>query len=119
MHSISVSSELTTTGSFCKPSFSLHRFSFPFLRYPFSNIPNGSPATAIHAQKRDPRSQPVLKPSIVEDVSMGDEEDDEEGHLLFDDSKDGILLITLLPHFHESDVNPTYAAERRQITKKK
>ncbi|GLT61877.1 hypothetical protein SLA2020_345510 [Shorea laevis] len=78
MYSISVSSELTTTGSFCKPSISLHRFSFPFLRYPFVNIPNRSPATAIHARKRDPRSQPVLKPSIVEDVSMGDEEDDEE-----------------------------------------
>ncbi|GKU90591.1 hypothetical protein SLEP1_g4571 [Rubroshorea leprosula] len=90
MYSISVSSELTTTGSFCKPPISLHRFSFPFLRYPFANIPKRSPATAIHARKRDPRSQPVLKPSIVEDVSMGDEEDDEEEQLLFDDSKDGI-----------------------------
>ncbi|GKU90587.1 hypothetical protein SLEP1_g4568 [Rubroshorea leprosula] len=88
MYSISVSPELTTTGSFCKPSISLHRFSFPFLRYPFAESPNRSPATAIHARKRDPRSQPVLKPSIVEEVSMDDEQDDEEEQLPFDDLED-------------------------------
>lgn len=45
----------------------------------------------IAAQKRDSDAEPILKPTIVEEVSL----DDEEEEALFDDFEDGKHPYTL------------------------
>ncbi|XP_062159404.1 uncharacterized protein LOC133866785 [Alnus glutinosa] len=62
-----------------------HRFSFTYwtyVTYPFPNIHNRS--HIVLSRKRNPEAEPVLKPSIVEEVSLDDEED--QAH--FDDFED-------------------------------
>lgn len=88
---ISVPPKLTMTSSFYKPSSSLSESSFPFRRCTFAKIPYKPLETAIHARKKDPKPQPVLKPSIVEEISMEDEEDQEE-EFLFDELEDDAVL---------------------------
>ncbi|CAL5417560.1 unnamed protein product [Camellia sinensis] len=61
-----------------------HNFSFPFWSYPFAQIPSKS--FVVHAGKKNSHSEPVLKPTIVQEVSMHDED-----HLLFDEFEDGDL----------------------------
>ncbi|KAK6246358.1 hypothetical protein SCA6_009448 [Theobroma cacao] len=84
---------ITCSCSFYKPPGSANKFSFPFWTYPFARIPNKSPSSiAIHARKKNSKSEPLLKPTIVEEVSM-DDEDKEEEQILFDDSEDDESMI--------------------------
>ena len=86
------STTTTCSSSFYKPRGSVHKFSSSFWTYPFSRILNKyySPI-AIHAREKNSKSEPLLKPTIVEEVSM-DEEDEEEEQLLFDDFEDGSFM---------------------------
>ncbi|XWS25015.1 hypothetical protein CRYUN_Cryun27aG0034500 [Craigia yunnanensis] len=87
------STATTCSCSFYKPPGSAHKFSSPFWTYPFSRIPNKSSSPiAIHARKKNSKSEPLLKPNIVEEVSM-DEEDEEEEQILFDDFEDDESMI--------------------------
>ncbi|OMP06719.1 hypothetical protein COLO4_07952 [Corchorus olitorius] len=83
--------------SFRSPPGSAHKFLFPVWAYPFARIPNRSPSSSsitIHARKENSKSDsdPLLKPTIVEEVSM-DEDDEEEEQLLFDDFEDDESMI--------------------------
>jgi hypothetical protein len=74
-----------------------HRFSFTYwtyVTYPFPNIHNRS--HIVLSRKRNPEAEPVLKPSIVEEVSL----DDEEDQALFDDFEDGKDPFTLSLYTH-------------------
>ncbi|XVF64401.1 hypothetical protein PTKIN_Ptkin09bG0166400 [Pterospermum kingtungense] len=84
-----------TTGScsFYKPPGTACKFPSRFWTYPFSRIPNRlSSPNAIRARKKNSKSEPLLKPTIVEEVSM-EEEDDEEEQLLLDDFDDDESVI--------------------------
>jgi hypothetical protein len=76
-----------TASPHCKPSLTNHSFSFPFWPHPCRIISTTS--FLVHAKKRNSKPEPVLKPTIIEQVS-GDDEDKEE-QLLFDDFEDGSL----------------------------
>uniref|UniRef100_A0A2P2KSH0 Uncharacterized protein n=1 Tax=Rhizophora mucronata TaxID=61149 RepID=A0A2P2KSH0_RHIMU len=82
-----------TTFPYRTSSVSNHDFSVPIWRYPFRLIPGGDSSVVLHAKKKASQPEPVLKPSIVEEVSH-DNDDVEEDQLLFDDfDSDGTLLI--------------------------
>lgn len=74
------------------PCYTL-KLSFPIFVYPLPQLPNRS--FIIHA-KKNPQSEPILKPSIVQEVSAVVEEEEE---LLFDDFEDGNLLKAFLSPF--------------------
>ncbi|XP_059630559.1 uncharacterized protein LOC132273595 [Cornus florida] len=65
-------------GSFFILSRLTHKFSCPVWWYPFPYTPKGF--CIVHSSKRNSPSEPVLKPNIVEQVSV----DDEDGLLLDD-----------------------------------
>lgn len=67
-----------------KLSRQTHKLSFPNWSYPFTKIPLKRSCCTVRAKKRNPQSKSVLKPSIVEEVSI---EDDDE--FLLDDFDDG------------------------------
>lgn len=67
------------------PCYTL-KLSFPIFVYPLPQLPNRS--FIIHA-KKNPQSEPILKPSIVQEVSAVVEEEEE---LLFDDFEDEALM---------------------------
>jgi hypothetical protein len=73
----------------CKPSLTNQSFSFPFWPHPCRIISTTS--FLVHAKKRNSKPEPVLEPTIIEQVS-GDDEDKEE-QLLFDDFEDGNLNL--------------------------
>ncbi|XP_002526158.2 uncharacterized protein LOC8285112 [Ricinus communis] len=70
-----------------RSSLSNHNFPFPSWKHPFLAIPIKS--FTLHAKKRNSQPEPVLKPTIIEEVSM-DNEDEEQ--LLFDDLGDEALI---------------------------
>lgn len=72
----------------CKPSLTNHFFSFPFWPHPCRSISTTS--FLVHAKRRNSKPEPVLEPTIIEQVS-GDDEDKEE-QLLFDDFEDGAVM---------------------------
>jgi hypothetical protein len=72
-----------------------HRFFFTYWTYPFPNIPNSS--HIVLARKKNPEAEPVLKPTIVEEVSSDDEEDE----AVFDDFEDGKGPFALSPFIYE------------------
>lgn len=84
---ISSFSPIITTTSTSTSTFSVSatKFSFPFLRYPLGRIriaPEKS--RLVYACKRRSESdEPIISPTIVEEVSAVDEED-----LLFDELED-------------------------------
>ncbi|OMO58542.1 Ribosome maturation factor RimP [Corchorus capsularis] len=87
----------TCSYSFRSPPGSAYKFPFPVWAYPFARTPNRSPSSSsitIHARKKISKSDsdPLLKPTIVEEVSM-DEDDEEEEQLLFDDFEDDESMI--------------------------
>lgn len=61
-----------------------HEFSSPFPSYPFPCLLRKSHVST--AKKKSSESEPILKPSIVEEVSVKD--DDEEDGLYYDDLED-------------------------------
>ncbi|KAF8411679.1 hypothetical protein HHK36_004237 [Tetracentron sinense] len=65
---------------------SSHNLSFPFRSYPLPYFPNKS--CIIHAKKRDSQSGPVLKPTIIEEVAL----DEEEDGVVFDEFQDEALI---------------------------
>ncbi|KAK5832292.1 Ribosome maturation factor RimP [Gossypium arboreum] len=82
-----------TTCSFSKPPSSTHKVSFPFRTYRLARISNKSSSPfAIHARKKNSKSEPLLEPTLVEEVSM-DDDDKEDELLLFDDFEDDELMI--------------------------
>ncbi|PPR96610.1 hypothetical protein GOBAR_AA24056 [Gossypium barbadense] len=82
-----------TTCSFSKPPSSTHKVSFPFRIYRLARISNKSSSPfAIHARKKNSKSEPLLEPTLVEEVSM-DDDDKEDELLLFDDFEDDELMI--------------------------
>ncbi|XVE95636.1 hypothetical protein REPUB_Repub02eG0115500 [Reevesia pubescens] len=95
---IPVSTPASTIPTTCtfrihKPPGSAHKFSSPSLTYPFAIISNKSSSPfEINARKKNSKSEPLLKPTIVEEVSMN-EEDEEDEQLLFDDFEDDESLI--------------------------
>ncbi|KAA3453751.1 Ribosome maturation factor RimP [Gossypium australe] len=77
-----------TTCSFYKPPSSAHKVSSPFRTYRLARISNKSSSPfAIHARKKNSKSEPLLEPTLVEEVSM-DDDDEEDELLLFDDFED-------------------------------
>lgn len=79
----------TTTSHFQRPSLSSPRkFILPFWAYPFPYFPNKS-HHILHARKNrrsEPdHHQPLLKPTIIQEVSEDDEEDD----VFLDEYEDG------------------------------
>lgn len=84
---------------FCGRSLSPYRnLQLPFWTYPFPYTPNRT--HIIGSGKRDSEAaEPVLKPSIVEEVSLVDEEDE----ALFDDFEDGKDPFTLLSNWTFED----------------
>ncbi|MBA0659511.1 hypothetical protein Goklo_011643 [Gossypium klotzschianum] len=82
-----------TTCSFYKPPSSAHKVSSPFRTYRLARISNKSSSPfAIHARKKNSKSEPLLEPTLVEEVSM-DDDDEEDELLLFDDFEDDELMI--------------------------
>ncbi|KAL6962362.1 hypothetical protein U1Q18_037319 [Sarracenia purpurea var. burkii] len=72
---------MANNGSFHRLSRQIFNLSSPIWSYPFAHIP--SSPLVVHARKRDSQSEPVLKQTIVEEVSM----DGGDG-ILFDDFED-------------------------------
>ncbi|XP_021602427.1 uncharacterized protein LOC110607582 isoform X2 [Manihot esculenta] len=60
-------------------------FEFSFWMHPSNLIPMKS--STLHAKKRNSQTEPVLKPTLIEEASMDNE--DEEEQLLFGDLEDG------------------------------
>ncbi|KAG8493832.1 hypothetical protein CXB51_011121 [Gossypium anomalum] len=82
-----------TTCSFYKPPSSAHKVSSPFRTYRLARISNKSSSPfAIHARKKNSKSEPLLEPTLVEEVSM-DDDDEEDELLLFHDFEDDELMI--------------------------
>ncbi|XP_059453278.1 uncharacterized protein LOC132183840 [Corylus avellana] len=81
---VSIPPIVTVSSCFYRPPH--HRFSFTYWTYPFPNIPNRS--HIVLARKRNPEAEPVLKPTIVEEVSSDDEEDE----AVFDDFEDEAVV---------------------------
>lgn len=85
--------------SLCRPSCSSHNFTFPF-----HDIPNRSYRVLAKKKKSSQwDSESVLKQTLVEDVLM---EEDEEEEVLFEDFEDGtsypfalFLLFSFLSFF--------------------
>lgn len=76
----------TSNSHFRRPSISPRKFLLPFWAYPFTYIPNKF--HILHARKgRSKSDQPLLRPTIVEEVSEGDEDD-----AFSDDFADGNLI---------------------------
>lgn len=68
-----------------RPSLSNRNFAFSFWMHPSNLIPMKS--ITLHAKKRNSQTEPVLKPTLIEEASMDNE--DEEEQLLFGDLEDG------------------------------
>ncbi|TYI82971.1 hypothetical protein E1A91_D05G258700v1 [Gossypium mustelinum] len=82
-----------TTCSFYKPPSSAHKVSSPFRTYRLARISyKSSSPFAIHARKKNSKSEPLLEPTLVEEVSI-DDDDEEDELLLFDDFEDDELMI--------------------------
>ncbi|CAK9141400.1 unnamed protein product [Ilex paraguariensis] len=64
------------SGGFCKLSPQSHKLSSSFWFDPFRYLPYKS--CTVSARKRNSQPEPVLKPSIVEEVFMEDDEDDQQ-----------------------------------------
>ncbi|XVE60185.1 hypothetical protein DITRI_Ditri05aG0107700 [Diplodiscus trichospermus] len=109
---LSPPSTSTTFGcSFYKPLGSSHKFSSLFRMYPFSRIPNNSSSViAIHARKKNSKSEPLLQPTIVQEVSL-DEEDGEEEQLLFDDFEDDESMMDN----YDDDLEEEYAENETEL----
>lgn len=74
---------------YCFPLFfsaQNHRPSSPIWPYPFRQIPTTS--SVVHSKKRNPLSEAVLKPTIVDEVEIDDEDED----LVFDEFEDEELV---------------------------
>ncbi|KAB1220959.1 hypothetical protein CJ030_MR3G025350 [Morella rubra] len=69
-----------------------------FWTYPIPYIPNMSHIIAV--QKRDSDAEPVLKPTIVEEVLF----DDEEEEALYDDFEDEASMNDIDDYFEDEDV---------------
>ncbi|KAG6624311.1 hypothetical protein I3843_16G019400 [Carya illinoinensis] len=88
---------ITMSSCFCGRSLSPYRnLQLPFWTYPFPYTPNRT--HIIGSGKRDSEAaEPVLKPSIVEEVSLVDEEDE----ALFDDFEDETTMDDVDDYFAE------------------
>lgn len=76
-------SALRSRSSFHNPSRQNHNLLFPFWPYPLPRISYKS--FTAHAKKRSSQSQPLVKQTIVEQISTSQQQDD----LLLDDFEDG------------------------------
>lgn len=86
----SISVPPATSSSFCKPSSSACKFHFPFPNY--ASRRTLSKSNAIFAKRgRSESAEPRLKPNIIEQVSV-DEEEQEEEQALFDEFDDEIAV---------------------------
>ncbi|KAK9270029.1 hypothetical protein L1049_025602 [Liquidambar formosana] len=94
-----------TKSSFCSPSRQTHNLSFPFWSYPFLSIPKYSCIT--HAKKKNTESEPVLKPTIIEEVYV----DDEEEEVLLDNFDDGELMDEDIKDEYDADDAELYAGD--------
>ncbi|PON99680.1 hypothetical protein TorRG33x02_044450 [Trema orientale] len=85
---VSISPIIRTTPSssnFWAPSLSVGKLFFPFGGYPFPHVVPESRHVRHARKKRSEPKQPVLSPTIVEEVSLDDEAEED---LLFDDLED-------------------------------
>ncbi|KDP43042.1 hypothetical protein JCGZ_25228 [Jatropha curcas] len=88
---VPIISTIPPTKSFLhRPSLSNHNFPFPILAQPFPAIQIKS--YPLQAKKRNSQSEPVLKPTIIEEVS--EEDEDEEEQLFLDELEDEALMDT-------------------------
>ncbi|XP_021898652.1 uncharacterized protein LOC110815262 isoform X4 [Carica papaya] len=86
----SISVPPATSSSFCKPSSSACKFHFPFPNYASRRTPSKS--NAIFAKRgRSESAELRLKPNIIEQVPV-DEEEQEEEQALFDEFDDEIAV---------------------------
>ncbi|XP_034676314.1 uncharacterized protein LOC117907062 isoform X1 [Vitis riparia] len=79
-------SALRSRSSFHNPSRQNHNLLFPFWPYPLPRISYKS--FTAHAKKRSSQSQPLVKQTIVEQISTSQQQDD----LLLDDFEDEALM---------------------------
>lgn len=75
----------TCSSHFHSPSLSPRKFLLPFWGYPFPYVPNKFHILHAH-NRRSESDQPLLRPTLVEEVSEDDEYD-----ASFDDFADGKL----------------------------
>ncbi|XP_062023152.1 uncharacterized protein LOC133739388 isoform X2 [Rosa rugosa] len=74
-----------TTSHFQHPSLPPHKLSFPFCPYPFRFVPNKSLTLQARKRNSEPEQQPLVSPTIIEEVSEDDEDDDD---VILDDFDD-------------------------------
>lgn len=77
-----------TSSHFQRPSLPPHQLSFPFCPCPFRFVPNKSLALRARKRNSEPEQHPLLRPTIIEEVSEDDEDDD----VILDDFEDGMNL---------------------------
>lgn len=71
-----------------KLSLSPNNLSFQFWSLPLSYIPNNSFLLHARNKRSKPEEEPILSPTIIEEVSLDDEEDRQ-----FDNFEDGEVYI--------------------------
>ncbi|XP_031393290.1 uncharacterized protein LOC116205011 isoform X2 [Punica granatum] len=70
----------------CSPSSRAHEFFLPLSASSSHSV--SLRRLSVHAKKKNSRSEPVLKPTIIEEIRSVDEEEDEEEELLLGDFDD-------------------------------
>ena len=68
--------------SIARPSLSPHDLSFQFPPCPIPSIPNKS--SVLRSRKPNSEPEPLLKPTVIDEVS----EDDEDDEVIWDDEDD-------------------------------
>ncbi|KAL4278904.1 hypothetical protein GQ457_03G032110 [Hibiscus cannabinus] len=90
----------TCSCSFYKSRGSAHKVSFPLRAYPLAGTWNtSSPPLVIHARKKNTKSEPLLEPTLVEEVTI----DEEDEQLLFDDFEDDESMMDDGDDFFEEE----------------
>ncbi|PKI57486.1 hypothetical protein CRG98_022137 [Punica granatum] len=75
----------------CSPSSRAHEFFLPLSASSSHSV--SLRRLSVHAKKKNSRSEPVLKPTIIEEIRSVDEEEDEEEELLLGDFDDVPLCV--------------------------
>ncbi|XP_040365029.1 uncharacterized protein LOC112173099 isoform X2 [Rosa chinensis] len=66
-----------SSSHFQHPSLPPQRLSFPFCPYPFRFVPSKSLTLQARKRNSEPEQQPLVSPTIIEEVSEDDEDDDD------------------------------------------
>ncbi|PQP94386.1 uncharacterized protein Pyn_15989 [Prunus yedoensis var. nudiflora] len=83
------------------------KLSCQFWAYPFPFIPNKYPA--LHARKRNSEPEPLIKPTIIEEVSEDDEDDDDV--ILDDFEEDEVSMDDEGDDYYEEESAELYAGD--------